>query len=49
MAKKSFKKEKKGNEEEWSWEETSEVRKALNRLHQDIKDRVREDKNEQSS
>ena len=40
--KKSFTKEKKGHEEEWSWEETSEVRKALERLHQDIKEQVKE-------
>jgi|TARA_R100001530_G_C4294089_1_gene148770 hypothetical protein len=49
MAKKSFKKEKKGNEEEWSWEETSEVREALDRLHRDIRDRVKEANDEQSS
>ena len=24
--------------EEWSWEETSEVRKALERLHSDIRE-----------
>tara|TARA_Y200000002_G_scaffold161268_1_gene133207 strand:+ start:1744 stop:1893 length:150 start_codon:yes stop_codon:yes gene_type:complete len=32
--KKTFKKiDKKGREEEWSWEETPEVRKALEVLH----------------
>ena len=44
MSKKSFTKEKKGHEEEWEWEETSDVRKALERLHRDIKERVNEDK-----
>ena len=44
MAKKSFTKEKKGHEEEWTWEETSEVREALERLHQDIKERVKNEK-----
>ena len=29
-------------EEEWSWEETSEVRKAVERLHKDLKERVKE-------
>jgi hypothetical protein len=42
MTKKLFKKEKKGHEEVWEWEETSEVREALNRLHRDIKDKVKE-------
>ena len=37
MKKRYFTKEKKGHEEEWSWEETSEVREALERLHRDIK------------
>ena len=40
--KKTFNKEKKGHNEEWEWEETSEVRAALERLHRDIKDRVKE-------
>ncbi len=32
--KKSFtKKDKKGREETWEWEETPEVRKALEKLH----------------
>ena len=30
-------------EDEWSWEETSEVRKAVERLHEDIKERVKEE------
>ncbi len=37
MTKKSFKKEKKGNEETWEWEETPEVTAALERLHRDIR------------
>ncbi len=49
MTKKSFKKEKKGHGEEWEWEETSEVREALKRLHRDIRDRVKEANDEQSS
>ena len=28
--------------EEWSWEETSETRAAVERLHRDIKERVKE-------
>tara|TARA_B100000029_G_scaffold475951_1_gene519668 strand:- start:4 stop:183 length:180 start_codon:yes stop_codon:yes gene_type:complete len=42
--KKSFtKKDKKGREETWEWEETPELRdfikrQATNRLHEDIKD-----------
>ena len=40
--KKSFTKEKKGHEEEWSYEETDAVRVALERLHRDIKERVKE-------
>jgi len=27
----------------WEWEETDEVRKAVERLHQDIRDRATED------
>ena len=46
MSKKNFKKDKKGKEEEWSWEETSEVREALNRLHRDIGDNIRDKKDE---
>jgi hypothetical protein len=46
MSKKSFKKEKKGHEEEWTWEETSEVREALNRLHRDIRDSIKDKKDE---
>ncbi len=39
MSKKNFKKDKKGKEEEWSWEETPEVVEALKKLHEGIKDR----------
>ncbi len=38
MTKKLFKKEKKGHEEVWEWEETSEVRAALDKLHEDIRE-----------
>ena len=30
-------------EDEWSWEETSETRAAVERLHRDIKERVKEE------
>ena len=44
MTKKSFTTvDKKGRESTWEWDETPEVRKALEKLHQDI----REDKAEQ--
>jgi|TARA_B100001113_G_scaffold184760_1_gene151439 hypothetical protein len=44
MTKKSFTTvDKKGRESTWEWDETPEVRKALEKLHQDI----REDKDEQ--
>ena len=33
---------------EWSWEETSETRAAIERLHRDIKDRVKEDKDNET-
>ena len=33
-----MKKTHKIKDEEWSWEETSEVRKALERLHSDIRE-----------
>ena len=39
MTKKSFKTvDKKGRESTWEWEETPDVIKALERLHQDIKE-----------
>jgi len=38
MAKKEFKKtDKKGREETWEWEETSEVTKAVAKLHETIR------------
>lgn len=38
MPKKTFtKKDKKGREETWEWEENDEVRKALDRLHDTIR------------
>jgi hypothetical protein len=39
VSKKNFKKDKKGKEEEWSWEETPEVVEALKKLHESPKDR----------
>ena len=44
--KKTFTKEKKGHEEEWSYEYNDAVRDALARLHRDIKEKVKE--NEQT-
>jgi hypothetical protein len=39
LTKRTFKKiDKKGREEEWSWDETDEVKKALEKLHQDMRD-----------
>ena len=39
MTKKEFKKtDSKGREEIWEWEETSEMRKAVERLHQTIRE-----------
>jgi len=39
LTKRTFKKiDKKGREEEWSWEETPEVLAALEQLHKDIKE-----------
>ena len=39
MTKKQLKKiDKKGREETWEWEETDEVRKALDRLHQSMRE-----------
>ena len=49
MSKKTFKKDKKGHSEEWEWEETEEVRAALERLHNTYRDKQKEDQNEQSS
>jgi|TARA_B100000959_G_C14964489_1_gene617159 hypothetical protein len=46
MAKKSFKKDKKGREETWEWEETPEVLEAVaklqatKRLHNDMRKEV---------
>ena len=38
MTKKEFKKiDKKGREETWEWEETPETIKALEKLHQDMR------------
>jgi hypothetical protein len=36
MSKKTFTKDKKGKEEEWSWEETPEVVEALKKLHRPL-------------
>ena len=45
MTKKSFiKTDKKGREETWEWEETPEVRKALERLHDTIRENNKNDK-----
>ncbi len=45
MTTKQFKKiDKKGREETWEWEETPEVTKALERLHQTIREDVKGDK-----
>ena len=47
MTKKSFTKtDKKGREETWEWEETPEVRAAIERLHKDMKTRIEEEKND---
>ena len=44
MTKKSFiKTDKKGREETWEWEETPEVRKALERLHDTIRENHKND------
>ena len=45
MTTKQFKKiDKKGREEAWEWEETPEVTKALERLHQTIRENAESDK-----
>ncbi len=45
MTKKSFTKtDKKGREETWEWEETLEVKKALERLHDNIRENHENDK-----
>ncbi len=45
MTTKQFKKiDKKGREETWEWEETPEVTKALERLHQTIRENAESDK-----
>jgi len=47
MTKKEFKAtDKKGRKTTWEWEETPEVRAALERLHTDIKTRIEEEKND---
>ena len=48
MTKKTSKKSnKKGHDEEWSWEETSETRKAIVRLHDTIRQlRLEEDQDD---
>ena len=39
MTKKEFKKtDSKGREETWEWDETEEMRKAVERLHQTIRE-----------
>jgi hypothetical protein len=39
MTKKQFKKiDKKGREETWEWEETPEVKEALDRLHNNLRE-----------
>ena len=39
MTKKQFKKiDKKGREETWEWEDTPEVKEALDRLHQNMRE-----------
>jgi hypothetical protein len=49
MTKKSFKKEKKGHVEEWEWKETSEVKLALEKLHQNIHSKIKEENNDKAS
>ncbi len=45
MTIKQFKKtDKKGREETWEWDETPEVRKALERLHDTIRENNKNDK-----
>ncbi len=45
MTKKSFTKtDKKGREETWEWEETPEVKEALERLHDTIRENKKNDK-----
>jgi|TARA_B100001964_G_scaffold118368_1_gene131839 hypothetical protein len=47
LTSKSFtRKDKKGREEKWEWEETPEVTAALERLHKDIKIRMEESNND---
>jgi len=47
MTKREFKaKDKKGRESQWEWEETPDVRAALERLHKDIKIRMEESNND---
>ena len=47
MTKKEFKTtDKKGRETTWEWEETPEVRAAIERLHKDMKTRIEEEKND---
>ena len=47
MTSKSFtRKDKKGREEKWEWEETLEVTEALERLHRDMKSRLEEKRND---
>ena len=36
----------KGRETTWEWEETPEVRAAIERLHKDMKTRIEEEKND---
>jgi len=43
MSKKSFTKEKKGREEEWTWEETPEVTEAIKKLNGDTRKVSEED------
>ena len=49
MTKKSFKKEKKGHVEEWEWKETSEVKLVLEKLHQNINNKIKEENNDKAS
>ena len=47
MSKKEFKTtDKKGRETTWEWEETPDVRAALERLHIDIKIRMEDSNND---
>ena len=43
MSKKSFTKEKKGREEEWTWEETPEAVEAIKKLNGDTRKVTEED------